>query len=286
MRWFCALAEESPRYAEYAEMVKIAVVTAKRNTKLIPYFIFDGNENELTSWLRRQSVEVVHRRIPFYNELIDLSIQLGKPEILHIGAGAFLRTTIQAIAEEQHFADESLLYTDCDVMFTGEIVPQLLAHSTKYFAVAPESNPKDRYNINTGVMLMNLKGLGGEERNFQQFLSNYLAAFVGGKAPVFDQTAYEYYYRPLTRFLMQHNLTSYRTYRLEYHFAKIRKPLWDRLPLEFNWKPYWGENDAAKIIHFHGPKPNTSWPFDHSHFRPPSFDYWKAIWLKEFNNLP
>ena len=22
-----------------------------------------------------------------------------------------------------------------------------------------------------------------------------------------------------------------------------------------NWKPYWGRNDAASIIHFHGPKP-------------------------------
>ena len=23
----------------------------------------------------------------------------------------------------------------------------------------------------------------------------------------------------------------------------------------YNWKPYWGENSNAKIIHFHGPKP-------------------------------
>lgn len=29
----------------------------------------------------------------------------------------------------------------------------------------------------------------------------------------------------------------------------------DFLPLEYNWKPYWGLNENAKIIHFHGIKP-------------------------------
>ena len=30
---------------------------------------------------------------------------------------------------------------------------------------------------------------------------------------------------------------------------------WDQLPVEMNWKPYWGRNAAAQIVHFHGPKP-------------------------------
>jgi hypothetical protein len=30
---------------------------------------------------------------------------------------------------------------------------------------------------------------------------------------------------------------------------------WSRLPLEMNWKPYWGWNPDASIVHFHGPKP-------------------------------
>ncbi|MBV9200089.1 MAG: hypothetical protein JOY83_10230 [Alphaproteobacteria bacterium] len=30
---------------------------------------------------------------------------------------------------------------------------------------------------------------------------------------------------------------------------------WQRLPAEFNWKPYWGYSDQAKIVHWHGPKP-------------------------------
>lgn len=31
--------------------------------------------------------------------------------------------------------------------------------------------------------------------------------------------------------------------------------MWDKLPLEYNWKTYWEENPSAKIIHFHGSKP-------------------------------
>src|SRR4051794_28018626 len=33
------------------------------------------------------------------------------------------------------------------------------------------------------------------------------------------------------------------------------KGKYDPLPAEFNWKPYWGYNALASIVHFHGPKP-------------------------------
>lgn len=35
------------------------------------------------------------------------------------------------------------------------------------------------------------------------------------------------------------------------HFAGA----WEALPETMNWKPYWGRNDDACIVHFHGPKP-------------------------------
>ena len=31
---------------------------------------------------------------------------------------------------------------------------------------------------------------------------------------------------------------------------------WDKLPPEFNWKPYWGNSSNIRILHFHGPKPH------------------------------
>ena len=38
-------------------------------------------------------------------------------------------------------------------------------------------------------------------------------------------------------------------------YRAFYKGAWDTLPLDLNWKPYWGINEAAQIIHFHGPKP-------------------------------
>ena len=32
------------------------------------------------------------------------------------------------------------------------------------------------------------------------------------------------------------------------------KGVWDRLPVVYNWKPYWGYNEGIKILHFHGLK--------------------------------
>ena len=31
---------------------------------------------------------------------------------------------------------------------------------------------------------------------------------------------------------------------------------YEKLPIEFNWKPYWGYNPDARILHFHGIKPD------------------------------
>jgi lipopolysaccharide biosynthesis glycosyltransferase len=36
-----------------------------------------------------------------------------------------------------------------------------------------------------------------------------------------------------------------------------------RLPIEYNWKPYWGINEKSKIIHFHGIKPFSIQPFEY-----------------------
>ena len=49
-------------------------------------------------------------------------------------------------------------------------------------------------------------------------------------------------------------------------YRESNGPLWDRLRPELNWKPYWGENAQARIVHFHGPKPfqrdyiDSDWP--------------------------
>jgi hypothetical protein len=132
-----------------------------------------------------------------------------------------------------------VLYTDCDVIFVGEVVPELKANPCRYFAVAPESAQDDYVNMNTGVMLMNTDRLRESLPKFRQYVSENLADL---ERESWDEAAYRWYYRD------------------------ENGPLWDRLRPELNWKPYWGESTEAKIIHFHGPKPfqrdyiDSHWP--------------------------
>jgi hypothetical protein len=132
-----------------------------------------------------------------------------------------------------------VLYTDCDVIFLAEVVPELEANPCEFFAVAPESSPDDYVNMNTGVMLMNTARLRESLPRFREYISKNLAEL---ERESWDEAAYRWFYRD------------------------NNGPLWDRLKLELNWKPYWGENPQAKIIHFHGPKPyqrehiESHWP--------------------------
>jgi lipopolysaccharide biosynthesis glycosyltransferase len=92
-------------------------------------------------------------------------------------------------------------------------------------ACAPEHRQDDFGYFNSGVMVMNLPAL----RATADRLRATVTARLPNMQPHDDQGALNDCYRNE----------------------------WDRLPNEWNWKPYWGTNPDAKLIHFHGPKPGT-----------------------------
>jgi lipopolysaccharide biosynthesis glycosyltransferase len=134
-----------------------------------------------------------------------------------MAAGAFLRTQIPLIDG----SDDIILYTDCDVMFLKQPICDL--GSIRYFAAAPEFDQTNysAFGMNTGVLFMNLERLRAIQTQFTEFLISNLETFTA-----FDQGAYRI----------------------------VFDGLWERLDLKANWKPYWGNNRRAEIIHFHGPK--------------------------------
>lgn len=235
MRWYFALTEDSTAFRQYAEMAMVAVHTAKKVTSLEPHCIYDGAENDFTAWLRKRGVAIIRHRSFVREALADLGRRKGNPHLAAALSGAFSRIELPEIVE----GDERILYTDCDVIFLGEIVPELEAHDCEYFAVAPESDRADYVNMNTGVMLMNTVRLRESLPEFREYVAKNLEAL---EAESWDEAAYRWFYRDRNG------------------------PLWDRLRPELNWKPYWGENAEAKIIHFHGPKPfqreylDSHWP--------------------------
>jgi hypothetical protein len=235
MDWYFALTEDSTAFRQYAEMAMVAVHTARRVTALEPHCIYDGRENDFTSWLQKHEVRIVPHRSFVRDALAELGRKKGNPHLAAALSGAFSRVELPELADH----GGRVLYTDCDVMFRADPIPDLEANPCHYFAVAPESTLDDYVNMNTGVMLMNTSRLRESLPAFRDYVSKNLAAL---EAESWDEAAYRWYYRDESG------------------------PLWDRLPPELNWKPYWGENAEAKIIHFHGPKPfqrayiDSHWP--------------------------
>ena len=231
MKWFFALNEACPTFLHYADLLRVALHTALKHTSLAPHFLYDGRDNALTDWLREREIPIIRCRTPLFDRLRELSQRKRDPQILEIGAGAFLRVDLPKITHELGMDDTYVLYTDCDVMFMHEVAEDLNKIGCRYFAVAPEFDPADYQHMNTGVMLMNLKNLRAVDEIFRKFVIANLEVF-----PCWDQSAYQWFYRaPRNKF--------------------FRTNGWDRLPIEYNWKPYWGDYSSAKIIHFHGPKP-------------------------------
>ncbi len=224
MKWFFALNALTEHLAAYSDMVKVAVVSARRHTTLEPIFLYDGPRNALVEWLEANGVRVIERRTRIHDELAQLAAEKADPFILQCGAGAFLRLEIPSLCVEQGWTDEEVLYTDCDIMFTADVADQLPGLRGYFIGAAPEGEQHNPDFINSGVMLMRVPSLLQMEKPFWQFVHEKLARMVTFG---WDQAAYQWFYR--------HG--------------------WKHLPLELNWKPYWGINDAARIIHFHGPKP-------------------------------
>ncbi len=215
MRWFFALNEASTSFWEYANLVQVAVHSARQNTSLEPVCLYDGTDNLLTAWLEEAGVKIIRRRTFLQEWVTDLP---------PIPRGAYLRLEIPEVCQEQGWDDAFVLYTDCDVVFRQDPAPILRQLRPEFFAAAPESDPSDFRNFNSGVMWIHVAGLAAEQESLRRTIKTHLSEAV---APPYDQAA------------------------LQQHFGDRT----DRLPVELNWKPYWGANPDAAIVHFHGPKP-------------------------------
>ncbi|HSH40098.1 MAG TPA: hypothetical protein VK993_15095 [Chthoniobacterales bacterium] len=239
MQWFIGINEDCPAFKQYADMAKVAIYTALQHTSLQPHCIYDGSENDFTRWLEHRGVTIIRTQTFLLDELARLGERRRNPDLLRATRGVFLRVELPQL-QEQFGLDERVLYTDCDVVFRADVTDVLQEVACKYFAVAIESDRSLPDDMNSGVMWMNLPGLRRRDAEFR----DYLRANIDELPSVsWDQGAYRSFYR-----------------------SPDRVPLWDGLPPELNWKPYWEDYASAKIIHFHGPKPfqrnyiDSHWP--------------------------
>jgi len=141
----------------------------------------------------------------------------GRGQNLHVYTGAFLRFDIPLIETRADY----VLYTDCDVLFltNPEFLPEEMP---RYFAAAPQALPDDVADMNSGVMLINISNMRASHPQLLEFTKTHLHLGL-------DQE--------ILRAAYANTATQLRP--------------------ELNWKPYWGLNGKAVILHWHGPKPIT-----------------------------
>ncbi len=254
VKWYFCLSEASITRPEHAwrDLVRVAVLSALRNTRLKPYMLYDGEENAFTAELRGMGVTIIRHRVSFHAQLATRK----EPGYLAIAEGSFLRVEIPLIETE----DDYILYTDCDVAFRSD--PQITALPA-LFAAAPETSRSDyKGNMNAGVMLMHVPALRADLRKFTGFICKHLH----DGWPGCDQENYRRFYAGK----------------------------WDALDVVHNWKPYWGANPKATIVHWHGPKPTLVRKLLRSPGMPVPAD-WRRLfdqspggyrgWLQEWDDL-
>ena len=125
---------------------------------------------------------------------------------------------------------EHVLFTDCDVMFTGPV--DLGAVRPALLAAAPEMDDVRRpapgtsgRGFNSGVMIMNVAAMRAWMPAIESGLERDAYFPTNG---VYDQGALN---------------------------SAIPEGDWDRLPDILKWRPAFGINPQASIVHWHGPKP-------------------------------
>lgn len=211
----------------YADALRVAITSGLQNTSLEFIVLYDGPEDHpIREFLSDSGVKVIEHR--FSREAF---LPKAYPENSHQStytkdmgyrrlASTFTRFDIPFIETE----DEFVLYTDVDVLFLRDIDLSVLPRPN-YLAASQEWD-KDAASMeyfNAGILLLNVKGM----RKKCNMIFRDLEQGIPNKINVFDQG-----------------------YLNQYCFDDF-----DYLSSDYNWKPYWGVNKGAKIVHFHGMKP-------------------------------
>jgi hypothetical protein len=206
--------DEAGGLGEAGQYARLAVLSAHAVGGLDPVLLYAGQRNDFTAWMTAHAVTVIDAQ-PAFKGAIEAAEAAGT--YTSFSNGHWLRVTIPHI--EQHA--DYVLYTDCDVLFLRRYAwPSL---RPRLFAAAPEFT-RDNWNyFNSGVMLLNVAAMRNTYAPFEQLIVSRIG---------------------VTDFIYDDQIALNEAYRGS----------WDRLDPLCNFKPYWGFDAQATILHFHGPK--------------------------------
>lgn len=227
MKCYICLTEPNSQNDVYNDLLEATVVSARQNTSLEVIALYDGSHSHRCYKIMIDNDVTVIDHSFSHKKYLDntypkeyLLSAHGRMIPYDKISGTFMRFDVPFIEKEEDF----VIYVDIDVIFLKDITLHDIP-KPKYIAAAPEFC-KDVSKItyfNAGIMVINVKNM--RERCAKVFSD--LKAGKRNTTGLFDQG-----------------------YLNQYCFDDM-----ELLPLEFNWKPYWGINKNASIIHYHGMKP-------------------------------
>lgn len=219
MKCVFTLAGNNP---QYVEMTKVLVVSSYINSSLELYCLYDGDDEELVRWLQSWKVKVLPWRVTFYQDLVKC---YKGTKSLQFCAGTYLCTEIALALRTYNIEDQYVLYIDTDTMILNDLRFDSL--KPEYYAAPPDWDQSDWSFVSAGVMFLNVEKLFKDYPNFLAYMYSHNFDFDFAGHGGADQGAWNTFY----------------------------EGRWCNLSPEFDWKPWWGFNPGALIVHFSGPKP-------------------------------
>lgn len=203
------------RSGAFMDMAKVAVLSAAEYD-FNKYCIYDGDNADFVTFLKQYGVKVIFHESSFKEKITEMVDKDPRPTFY----GAFLRVDIPLIIEKLQLPVEHYLYTDCDVIFMNDPTEYLYSLTPKYMAATGEVTKNDTNMFNSGVMWCNTAAMKASYLDFYDLVISRQFKFIAT-----DQGALNEFYTH------------------------------EKMCDEMNWKPYWGINKTAYLVHFHGPKP-------------------------------
>lgn len=209
---------------EYIEMAKTFVLSARMNSDIELICIYDGSDFQFLQWLDLHGTYCLRWEVPYKQKIIE---HYTGERPFSFCFGTYLCVEVPVVLKYYGFDDKFVLFMDADMLVLGDI-GACSCYQPSYFAAPPDWDIHNRSFVSTGVMVMNTRTL---LRNYDRFINhifqhNFDFAFAG-HGPC-SQGAWNTFYRGL----------------------------WQELPADYDWKPWWGINGDARSVHFSGPKPD------------------------------
>ncbi|GIW61140.1 MAG: hypothetical protein KatS3mg087_2206 [Patescibacteria group bacterium] len=116
MKWFMATNEESLQREDFFRMVMAALKSAKKNTSLEPFLIYDGERVSRLDVLVNMGVRIFFHSSPISDRIksfIEANYSLDEvPRRTRARQGAYLRYEIPHVLKRSGILDPYVLYTD------------------------------------------------------------------------------------------------------------------------------------------------------------------------------